>query len=48
MASEYTSAEVSPRDGFTEVTWDSAAKLIWSASLEQDNTLLCRVVVQQP
>jgi hypothetical protein len=47
-AVEYTAAQVSPRDGYTEVAWDASAKLIWSASLKQDNTLLCRVVVPAP
>jgi hypothetical protein len=47
-AVEHTATEVSPRDGYTEVAWDAAAKLIWSASLKQDNTLLCRVVVPAP
>lgn len=48
MAREYTVAAVSPKDGYTEVAWDPAAKIIWSASLKQDNTLLCRVVVPEP
>jgi hypothetical protein len=47
-AVEYTEAAVTPRDGYTEVTWDASAKLIWSASLNQDNTLLCSVVVPEP
>jgi len=45
-AFEYTEDVVSPRFGYDEVEWDSSAKLIWSDSLLQDNTLLCRMVLQ--
>jgi hypothetical protein len=41
-------AEVGARTGYYEVTWDASAKIIWSASLKQDNTLLCRAVVRAP
>jgi hypothetical protein len=47
-AVEYTATEVSPKDGYTQVSWDSAARLIWSSSLKQDNTLLCKVTVNEP
>ena len=33
------------KDGYDEVDWDPAARLIWAESLTQDNTLLCRLVV---
>ncbi|MCA2980178.1 MAG: PEBP family protein [Myxococcaceae bacterium] len=45
---EYTEAQVSPRDGYTQVVWDASARLIWSKSLKQDNTLLCKVIVNDP
>ncbi len=44
-ASEYTEREVSPKDGYDRIKWDSNAKLIWGSDLETDNTLLCRKVV---
>lgn len=47
-AIEYTESDIGVKDGYNEVTWDSSAKLIWSESLEQDNTLLCKLIVQAP
>lgn len=45
-AVEHTVAAVSPKDGYDRIDWDSSAELIWSADLEQDNTLLCRLTVE--
>ncbi|MFM7200232.1 MAG: PEBP family protein [Myxococcota bacterium] len=47
-AIEYTETEVGAKEGYTEVSWDANAKLIWSESLKQDNTLLCKLIVQGP
>lgn len=47
-AIEYPPAVVSPKDGYDEITWDASAKIIWSSSLKQDNTLLCKFTVTQP
>ena len=47
-ATEYTAAEVGPKDGYNEVSWDASAKLIWAGSLTQDNTILFRTVVESP
>lgn len=47
-ALEYSETEVGAKEGYTEVTWDANAKLIWSESLKQDNTLLCKLIVQAP
>lgn len=44
-ATEYTEADVSPKDGYDEISWDASAKLIWTSDLETDNTLLCRLRV---
>lgn len=44
-AVEHSARDVSPKDGYDEISWDSAAKLIWSDDLVQDNTLLCRMTV---
>lgn len=42
----YTEAQVGVKEGYNEVTWDSKAKLIWSKSLTQDNTVLFRTSVK--
>ena len=47
-AIEYSETDVGVKDGYTEVSWDSSAKLIWSESLKQDNTLLCKLIVEAP
>ena len=48
VATVFTAQEVGPKQGYTEVTWEPAAKFIWSADLKQDNTVLCRVKVDAP
>lgn len=47
-ATEYTSAQVRPKDGYDQVSWDASAKLIWTGDLETHNTVLCRIVIQKP
>ena len=47
-AVEYTERAVRPKDGYDEIAWDNTAQLIWSADLETDNTLLCRLTVEGP
>jgi hypothetical protein len=47
-ATEYTEAAVSPKDGYEQIEWNAAAKLIWTSSLKMDNTLLCKVTVASP
>lgn len=44
-AVEYSTSQVRPKGGYDQVSWSPSAKLIWSASLTQDNTLLCRLNV---
>ncbi|AKI00045.1 hypothetical protein IMCC20628_01328 [Hoeflea sp. IMCC20628] len=44
-AVEHSAAEVSPKDGYDEISWDPSAKLVWSEDLVQDNTLLCRMTI---
>jgi hypothetical protein len=46
-ATVHSAAEVDPKDGYDEITWDSAAKLVWGESLKQDNTLLCRLTLHE-
>jgi len=45
-ATTYTEAQVGVKEGYTEVSWDSKAKLIWSKSLTLDNTVLFRSTVK--
>ena len=47
-ATTYTADDVGAKDGYTEIDWDPAAKLIWTSSLEQDNTILWRFTVNAP
>ncbi|WP_307962188.1 hypothetical protein [Salinispora arenicola] len=44
-ATECSPAEVDPKGGYEEVTWDPAAQLIWGTDLEVDNTILLRMTV---
>ncbi len=44
-ASVYSEAEVSPKFGYDEISWDASAELIWGPDLEQSNTILCRLTV---
>lgn len=44
-AVEHSVRAVDPKDGYDEIEWDDAAQLIWSRDLELDNTLLCRVTI---
>jgi hypothetical protein len=46
-AIEYSAEMIGAKDGYDEVSWDASARLLWSSSLQQDNTLLCRVVVTE-
>lgn len=41
-ATEWTANDVGPNDGYNEITWDSAAQLIWGSDLEVDNIILFR------
>jgi hypothetical protein len=47
-ATEYSETAVSPKEGYDQIEWNTAAKLIWTSSLEMDNTLLCKVTVVSP
>ncbi len=41
----YSEAEVDPKMGYDEISWDASADLIWGPDLEQSNTVLCRLTV---
>ena len=47
LAVEHSAEEVSPKGGYDQIRWDASAKLVWSESLKQDNTLLCRAVISE-
>ncbi len=38
---EYSEAEVGVKEGYLDISWDPAARLIWGPDLKIDNTLLC-------
>ena len=44
-ATEWSAAEVSPKDGYSEIDWVPSAQFIWGADLEIDNTVLLRTTV---
>jgi hypothetical protein len=44
-ATTWTEAEVSPKDGYDQISWDPSAELIWGSDLEIDNTVLLRLDV---
>lgn len=44
-ATEWSEADVSPKDGYDEVAWSASASLVWGADLEVDNTILLRTTV---
>ncbi len=47
-ATEFSAQAVGPKEGYTQIAWDPAARFIWSSDLELDNTVLCRVRVEEP
>ncbi|MEM9853912.1 MAG: PEBP family protein [Pseudomonadota bacterium] len=44
-ATEYSERAVRPKDGYDAISWDSAARIIWSGDLERDNIVLCRATI---
>ena len=47
-ATDWTEADVRPKDGYNKIKWDGAARLIWGSDLEVDNTILLRLTVPAP
>lgn len=41
-ATVWSEADVSPKDGYDQISWDASAELIWGTDLEVDNTVLLR------
>jgi hypothetical protein len=46
-AKVYSAREVGPKGGYDGIRWDAAAKLIWTSDLKADNTLLCKLRVEE-
>lgn len=44
-ATVWSAADVDPKDGYDEITWDPSAQLIWGTDLEVDNTILLRTTI---
>lgn len=47
-ATIYTAADVQPKDGYEEITWDPSAQFLWTSDVNVDNTILWRVTVPAP
>lgn len=47
-AVEHSASAVRPKGGYDDISWRDGARLIWSADLETQNTLLCRLAVGRP
>ncbi|MGA9276795.1 PEBP family protein [Ilumatobacter sp.] len=44
-ASVWGAADVGPKDGYDEISWDPSAQLIWGTDLRVDNTILLRTTI---
>ena len=47
-ATVYSVADIGAKQGYFDVAWDPAARLIWTSDLKADNTLLCKLTVNAP
>ena len=43
----HSANDVGPKDGYDEISWDANAEIIWGPDLETNNTILCRVTVNE-
>jgi hypothetical protein len=41
----HSESDVGPKGGYDQITWNTAAKLIWGADLKRDNVVLCRAAI---
>jgi hypothetical protein len=46
-ATIHSESDVSPKGGYDKITWNSSAKLIWGPDLETNNTILCRISIEE-
>lgn len=44
----HSANDVGPKDGYDQIDWDGDAELIWGPDLETNNTILCRIRVDDP
>lgn len=44
----HSTTSVGVKDGYNQIGWSSMAQIIWGPDLETDNTLLCRITVENP
>lgn len=44
-ATVWSEADVSPKDGYDQISWDGTAALVWGTDLEIDNTVLLRTTI---
>jgi hypothetical protein len=44
-ATVWSEADVGPKDGYDEISWDPSAALVWGTDLEIDNTVLLRHII---
>ena len=47
-ATEHSARAVRPKGGYDRIKWDTSARIVWSADLEKDNTVLLRYTVPAP
>ena len=45
LGTVYTPAQIGVKEGYFDIAWDSASRLIWTSDLKTDNTLLCKLRV---
>jgi len=43
----HSTASVDPKIGYKNTTWDSSAEFIWGPDLETNNTVLCKVTINE-
>jgi hypothetical protein len=41
----HSESDVGPKGGYDQITWNTAAKLIWGADLKRDNVVLSRAAI---
>jgi len=46
-AAIYSAEQVSPKEGYDEISWDASAQLIWGPDLETNNTVLCSLTITE-
>lgn len=47
-ASTYTAQQVGVKEGYATISWATTARLIWTADLQADNTILWRYTAPRP